>query len=528
MSREPINAKAPTARTTARTPKRIDKTLQWLEESRDSWKDKTQTSKAKLKVTTLALKRAREDRSKCVEELKKERRNNLEELYQKDIEITKLKQQLEQAYQEVEILKKKEIAPYTGKPKGHTYWNSLITMTMRLLHIASLSFSGTAHALGVLQSQGNLDRVPSIETCIQWEMKLGLYKLTRSKEAADDWVWIMDHVVNQGAYKCFLVLGVRMSTLEQRKDLTLRIEDLEPLGVVPMKVSNGELVTEELEKIVTKAEGRPPLAIVKDQGSDLRCGGRGFCEKYDCVIDIQDVPHKVACLYKKTLVDDSDWNQFTAECANFKKRIQLTQNAHLAPPNQRSKARYHNIDVLIDWATKWFPYCDRYWELRWLKGYGHLLQGWSQLVASGRVVRDIVRREGISQDCYNSMSERLVDIAILPKAEQFACDILDFVEKEGRKVPNGQRMIGTSEIIESVFGVHKNVSGRGPKPMGRLILSMASRVGEKVSEPLIKTAFEGIQEATIDQWLANAFSKGTREQVEFFEEEKWNQFTVVA
>ena len=401
-------------------------------------------------------------------------------------------------------------------------------MTMRFLHLASLSFTGTAHTLEVLQSQGNLKRVPSIETCIQWEMKVGLHKLTRPKEAADDWVWIMDHVVNQGVYKCFLVLGVRMSTLEKRKDLTLRIEDLEPLGVVPMKVSNGELVAAELEKIVAKVEGRPPLAIVKDQGSDLRCGGRSLCEKYPQIIDIRDVPHKVACIYKKILEHDSDWDRFTSECANFKKRVQLTQNAHLAPPNQRSKARYHNIDVLVDWAIKWLPYCDRYGELKWLKDYGSKLQEWSQLVASGRTVRDIVRREGISRNCHEMVANRLVNIAILPKAEDFACDILDFLEEEGGKIPEGRRMIGSSEIIESVFGVHKNISGRGPKPMGRLILSMASRVGEMVSESLIVDAFERIREVTINEWLADAFSKGTRECIKVSVEEKRNQDAEVA
>jgi hypothetical protein len=401
-------------------------------------------------------------------------------------------------------------------------------MAIRFLHVASLSFSGTSHALEVLHSQGNLDKVPRIETCIQWEMKLGLHKLTRSKEAADDWVWIMDHVVNQGAYKCFLVLGVRMSALDKRKDLTLRLEDLEPLGIVPMKVSNGELVKGELEKIVATVEGRPPLAIVKDQGSDVRCGGRSFCEKYPQVIDIHDVPHKVACIYKKILAHDIDWNRFISECTNFKKRIQLTQNAHLAPPNQRSKARYHNIDVLVDWAVKWLPYCGQYEELQWLKSYANQLQEWSQLVESGRIVRNIVRREGVSRDCHKAVSNYLVDIAILPKAEQFACDILDFLEEEGGKVPRGQRMIGSSEIIESVFGMHKNISSRGPKPMGRLILSMASRVGEAISERLIVEAFERIQEKTIDKWLGQAFSTGTTEYTEIFMEEKWNQFSDVA
>lgn len=391
------------------------------------------------------------------------------------------------------------------------------------MHVASLSFSGTSHALEILHKKGNLERAPSVETCIQWEMKIGLHKLTRPKVVADDWIWIMDHVVSKGVHKCFLVLGVRMSALEEREDLTLRREDLEPLGVVPMKVSNGTLVAEELEKILAVTGGQAPLAILKDQGSDLRCGGRAFCEEHPGVIDIHDVPHKIACIYKKILEEDVDWCQFTKECTDFKKRVQLTQNAHLASPNQRSKARYQNIDVLVDWAIKWLPYCDMNNELSWLKEYADQLMEWNQLVEAGRKVRDIVRREGISKGCYDLVLNRLLNIATLPKAEQFACAILDFLEEEGEKVPEGKRVLGSSEIIESVFGVHKIVSSRGPKPMGRLVLSMASRVAEESSEELVAEAFERIQEKTIDDWIAQAFSKGTIEPVDFTEE-KWNHF----
>ena len=366
-----------------------------------------------------------------------------------------------------------------------------------------------------------------METCIQWEMKVGLHKLTRPKIAADDWIWIADHVVNKGVHKCLLILGVRMSVLEARNDFTLSLSDLEPMGVVPMKVSNGRLVAEELEKILEANEGRPPLAIVKDQGSDLHCGGKSFCDAHPGVINIHDVPHKIACLYKSLLADDVTWNQFTQECASFKKRMQLTKNACLASPNQRSKARYHNIDVLVDWAIKWLPYSDMNTELMWLKKYETHLIEWCQLVEAGRKVRDIVRREGMSQGSYEAVSEELVSIARLPSAEQFACSIIDFLEEEGMKIPEGKRVLGSSEIIESVFGVHKNVSGRGPKPMGRLILSMASRVGEALSESSIAEAFERIKEATVGEWLANAFSKETKEQMQLVEE-KQNHVTRVA
>lgn len=221
-----------------------------------------------------------------------------------------------------------------------------------------LSFTGTAHAMEVFQNQEKLHRSPSVETCIQWEMKIGLYKLTRPKEPADDWIWIADHVVNKGNHKCLVILGVRMSFLE-KDDFTLSLDQVEPLGIVPMKVSNGGLIQAELEMIMKANHDIAPLAIIKDQGSDLRCGGKLFCETHPNVINIDDVPHKIACLYKHLLKNDETWGKFTQECASFKKQIQLIEYSTLAPPNQRSKARYHNIDVLIDWGSNYLEQYDK-------------------------------------------------------------------------------------------------------------------------------------------------------------------------
>lgn len=89
---------------------RPDKTLQWIEESRDSWKEKTKATKDDLKKQKLAVKRARSSRDLLHEELSKEKTAHYrtrEELSQKDIEIAELKTQLEKATQRVEELKKK-------------------------------------------------------------------------------------------------------------------------------------------------------------------------------------------------------------------------------------------------------------------------------------------------------------------------------------------------------------------------------------------------------------------------------------
>lgn len=218
---------------------------------------------------------------------------------------------------------------------------------------ACLSFTGAANAMEVFCTQGKIERAPAPETCIQWELKFGLYKLSRPKAVTNDWIWLADHIVSKGTYKCLVVMGVRMNTLLQRNDFTLRYEDLEPLGIVPMKVSNGALMEAEFESILAANNGIPPLAIIKDQGSDLRSGGRAFSEAHPEVINLDDIPHRIARLYEHLLKDDEPWKKFTTACANFKKRVQLTEYATLAPPNQRAKARYQ-MSLLIGAPNKCF------------------------------------------------------------------------------------------------------------------------------------------------------------------------------
>jgi len=104
------------------------------------------------------------------------------------------------------------------------------------------------------------------------------------------------------------------------------------------------------------------------------------------------------------------------------------------------------------------------------------------------------------------LSDRLLNqMTLCSRGEEFSCKLYDIVEEEGRKVPGGKCVIGSTEIIESVFGTHKHIIEKGPKPMGRLVLSMASRVGENPTEQLVKTAFENVKEKDVDAWLTKAF-----------------------
>ena len=75
---------------------------------------------------------------------------------------------------------------------------------------------------------------------------IGYYKLTKPKEKAADWVWIVDHTIQLGVEKQrtqerFVILGVRLSCLPAPGQC-IRHEDVEPIVLLPVKKSDGDVV----------------------------------------------------------------------------------------------------------------------------------------------------------------------------------------------------------------------------------------------------------------------------------------------
>jgi hypothetical protein len=177
--------------------------------------------------------------------------------------------------------------------------------------------------------------------------------LTRPKDQADDWVWIVDHTLQVGDEKCLVILGVRLSALPDVGHC-LRHQDVEPIALIPVEKSNGEVVYQQLEAQVKKTG--VPREIVSDHGTDLKAGIEQFCAAHSETAAIYDIKHKTAAVLKRELGKDSTWLAF-AQQANHTKR-QVQQTALAAPPSQRTKARYMNVDVLLEWGGHALAFLD--------------------------------------------------------------------------------------------------------------------------------------------------------------------------
>jgi hypothetical protein len=374
-----------------------------------------------------------------------------------------------------------------------------------------LSFRGTSNVFEALSTQEFIERRPCKETCINWELKIGYHKLTRPKELSNDWIWIADHIVKAGSRKCLALVGVQLSTLQKRQNLILSLQDLEPLAIIPMQKSNSEQMGKVFESLI-EVTG-VPLEILTDGGSDLKGGVEIFQKQHSETVWAYDICHKVAASLKHMIGTEEAWTAFIKDCSDCKSRLQLTDMARHAPPNQRSKARYHNIDRLVYWgvgkidALRNGAVKNREC-LDWLLPYSDHLYEWQKILQVAGIARDVVRTKGYCLAASETLFDRLLSSSISGRSEEMACALTEFVENESEKAGNNGVILGSTEVIESMFGTFKEVVGsthRAGTGFGRLILSMASRVGE-TSKDVIRKAFESSRMADIDVWLKNAYS----------------------
>ena len=140
----------------------------------------------------------------------------------------------------------------------------------------------------------------------------------------------------------------------QYKEKNLQHYDLEVLAIEVVETTKGEVI-EFLINNLAKTVGKP-LQIISDHGSDLKKGIELYISKNPEIIYTYDFTHQIALWLKKELSNKTNFQEFLHQCNLTRSQIQQTKLSFLMPPAQRSKARYHNIDILVTWGLKILHY----------------------------------------------------------------------------------------------------------------------------------------------------------------------------
>jgi hypothetical protein len=349
---------------------------------------------------------------------------------------------------------------------------------------------------------------------------LGYYKLTRAKARANDWVWIVDHSLQLGAEKCLVILGLRLSDLPDG-GRSVSHADVEAIEVLPVTKSTGDIVWQQLEDAVEKTG--VPREIVSDHGSDLRAGIRRFCEAHPECSPIYDITHKAANVLKHRLDPDEEWQRFTTLAAQSKSQIQQTALAYLRAPKQQSKARYMNVKPLVTWGWKllrrleqptwpaWATEDGQHREdkLGWIREFRAPLEHWHALMQVIETTEQVVREEGFQHTTPAVLQHRLEEEMGSPseRVQAVRDELVRFVEEESAKAKPDERLLGSSEVIESVFGKLKRIErDQATSGFTGLILSVAAMVSTTTAE-VIQQAMERVSTKMVLTWCRNMFGK---------------------
>lgn len=390
----------------------------------------------------------------------------------------------------------------------YTYAVDTVRRSIQLVTGALTSLRGAAKCLDIFSDVCTAP-IPSHTAIQNWILQYGLSELMRPIERRQDWVFILDHTIEFGRQKCLVVLGTTLEEVCTTKG-AITHHQLRTLLIDISHNTNSQRVYASLNVLVDKTG--IPAQIVSDHGSDLKKAIEEMCEKYPRIRFTYDITHKCGLVLKHALGRDILWNRFLEGYSYTKRKCVHSGLAFLAPSKLQDKSRWMNLDTCVDWATKIIAFGHNLQHnietlhlekkgfaqsfrniFGWLDAYTQPLQNWSDILRVIAIARDEVKSNGLRQDTAQRFSHRL-GLLQLPNHQSsqvltVAAEIDTFLRQQTEAIPAGQKLLGTSDIIESVFAKYKTFSARTPmKGVGKTVLTipvfLSTITPQKVAEAL--------------------------------------------
>lgn len=320
-----------------------------------------------------------------------------------------------------------------------------------------------------------------------------------------------------------MIVGVRLSQLPPAGQ-ALELRHLEPLAILPVNQSNQQLVKQQLETQATVSG--VPRAILSDEGSDLIGGVQRFRQTHPETTGLSDISHFAARLLKRRLENNDHWKAFCHQTGQAKFQTAQTELAFLMPPRQRSKARFMNLDSLLSWANRTlaaleqkpaavlqYVRAERLEEkFAWLREYRSEVEQWSEFQSLTRAAIELVREEGYCATAAQRLDGRPGPLVRSEAGQQLRDELRQFVAQQSSAARPGERLPGSSEILESRFGKLKSLEADHQQGgFTQLVLSYAAVLGETSSE-VIGRALEAVPIKQVWQWCRQHLGRTLQSQ----------------
>jgi hypothetical protein len=135
-------------------------------------------------------------------------------------------------------------------------------------------------------------------------LRLGCYALLRPLPQDVPWLWLIDHTIQIGATKYFVIVGCPLRDVPFGRRC-LSLADLRLVALVPMEQSNQYRVAAELTKAAQRTGA--PRVVVSDQAGDLTKGVEHFQRPQAGVAAVGDSAHHGAHVLGNRWGRDPRW-----------------------------------------------------------------------------------------------------------------------------------------------------------------------------------------------------------------------------
>lgn len=388
----------------------------------------------------------------------------------------------------------------------------VISLWLRLVIRAAASMRSASATLLLCAEELPLDgQTPKANSGRLWLLRLGLYELTREKERADDYVWMLDHTIQIGNVKCLLIVAIRLSAWKKAEFGPLTHQDLQVIGLEPVAQSSGKIVYQQL--CAAQAATGVPRAILADGGSDLKTGIEQYvAEHSDQTAGLYDIKHKTAAVLKAELRRDSRWEAFLAEMGRARTAIVQTPLAFLLSPTLKLKARYMNLAEVVHWGANMLKLFERLpaelpvsrqqleEKFGWVRSYAAALEEWRAMFDVVETFNRQIRERGYHAGASSELKQSLAGAPSAPGADRMREALLAFVEAQSAAARPDEHLLGTTEALESLIGTGKRLERQHSKNgFTKLVLGLAAAVVRPTRE-FVQTALETIKTKDVLDW----------------------------
>jgi hypothetical protein len=332
-----------------------------------------------------------------------------------------------------------------------------------------------------------------------WVKKLGYYCITVEKEKADDWILVFDESIGIGKETMLLILGIRRSQITFTRPLS--VQDMTPLSVKSRESWTGEAILAEIECC------RRQLGNIIYATTDGSCTLKKALRLAQ-IPHVYDVTHAIAIMLEKLYRKDETFIKLTKDMGIMRLKLCCSRHAHIMPPNQRSKSRFLNLDIISQWGANVISVLDnKIIEkeerdlLAWLVALKPFILEMQNIMATIEHLSVLLKHSGLNQKTYKACLKILKSSPQSTKQEVFNTLFIEYLNNNMKQRSiKKETLMCTSDIIETVFGRYKNELNQNPMngitDMALIIPAMTS----KLNQEEIMKAIDGNTVAQIKQW----------------------------